>query len=139
VSRYVKAHVWFKKQGKKKKKKKQGYLEEMFGIFFLYRISFCTSSLRPFRIFNNQNIRCDSHFNFSLIKDKNLLSPYICQIDTIREWTHFAAMPHTYDRIMTPLETFWIKFYFYLIIMFYCLVYMFTVNINFLYLFSYAF
>jgi len=47
----------------------------------LYATSPRTRSLRPVRVPSDQNTRWRLPFHFSLIKDKNFLSPYICQID----------------------------------------------------------
>jgi len=47
----------------------------------------------------------DSYSNFPHIKDKNFLSPYICQIDlySFLEGGRFATMPHTCDILIHRL------------------------------------
>jgi hypothetical protein len=52
-------------------------------IPFLYATSPGTQSLRSVRVPSNQNIRWWLPFLFSLLKDKNFLSPHICQIDIL--------------------------------------------------------
>jgi len=66
----------------------------VFGVLipFLYATNPHTRYLKPIRVSSDQNTRWRLSFHFPLIKDKNLLSPHICQI-------HYESgiSPHTYD------------------------------------------
>jgi hypothetical protein len=104
----------------------------------LYATSLRTGSLRPVRVPSDQNTRWRLPVHILPIRDKNSLSLYICQIDHYifpERVDDHAATPYMCGRMANPLGTLWIKFCFCLIIMFYCLVCVFIVNMNFLYLF----
>jgi len=83
----------------------------------------------------------DSHSIFPLIKDKNSLSlqtfSTFATLDKILRVDVFAVMPHTCDRMATPLGTLWTKLCFCLIIVF-CLVCVFSVNKLILFIFLHA-
>jgi len=72
----------------------------------LYATSLRTRSLRPVRVSSDQNTRWRLPFHFSLIRDKNFLSPHIFQTHTheCREQSPRRRIRATIAMVMDQLK-----------------------------------